>query len=355
MDTDKGRILVVDDEMVNRVLLSTNLQESGYVVETAADGQQAWEMLGAQQFDVVLLDLIMPRVDGYEVLAQMRGDSVLRHIPVIVISSMDEIESVARCIEMGATDYLTKPFNPVLLHARLNASLANKRMHDMEQAYLKQIQAEQEKSERLLLNILPQPVAEQLKQGQQDIAENFPEVTVLFADLVGFTPFAARNSPAKVLRTLNVIFSAFDRLSEQRQLEKIKTVGDEYMVAGGLPVPRADHAEAVADLALDMQAEMARLNLEEAIEPLQIRIGMHSGPVIAGVIGTKKLAYDLWGDTVNTAHRMQSNGVVGGILVSDATYVRLRGEYLFHEQGITSVKGKGDMMTYLLAGRKEHG
>jgi adenylate cyclase len=352
MSTEKGRILAVDDEMINRVLLSTNLQEAGYVVETAEDGQQAWKMLSAQPFDVVLLDLIMPEMDGYQVLARMKSDDVLRHIPVIVISSMDEIESVVRCIEMGATDYLTKPFNPVLLHARLNASLASKRMHDMERAYLKQIQVEQEKSERLLLSILPQPVAEQLKRGQQDIAENFAEVTVLFADLVGFTPFAARNSPAKVLRTLNIIFSAFDQLSEHYQLEKIKTIGDEYMVAGGLPLPRTDHAEAVADLALDMQAGIARLNAEEKIEPMQLRIGIHSGPVIAGVIGAKKFAYDLWGDTVNTAHRMQSNGVAGGILVSDATYVRLRGEYLFQEQGMILVKGKGDMMTYLLAGRK---
>jgi class 3 adenylate cyclase len=135
-------------------------------------------------------------------------------------------------------------------------------------------------------------------------------------------------------------------------LEKIKTTGDEYMVAGGLPIPRPDHAEAVADLALDMQAEVARLNEGGKIESLQIRIGIHSGPVIAGVIGTKKFTYDLWGDTVNIAHRMQSSGAVGGILVSDATYTRLRDEYLFQEQGMAQVIGKEEMMTYLLIGRK---
>ena len=352
MNTGKGRVLAVDDEMLNRVLLSTNLQESGFTVETAEDGQQALEMLRTQPFDVVLLDLVMPRMDGYQVLAEMKNDNVLRHIPVIVISAMDEIESIVRCIEMGATDYLTKPFNPVLLNARLNASLASKRMHDMEQAYLAQIQAEQEKSERLLLSILPKPVAEQLKQGQTVIAESFPEATVLFADLVGFTPFAARNPPAKVVQTLSTTFSAFDRLTEHHGLEKIKTTGDEYMAAGGLPIPRPDHAEAAADLALDIQAKVAELAKDGKIDSMQIRIGIHSGPVIAGVIGTKKFAYDLWGDTVNTAHRMQSNCIVGGILVSDATYVRLRDEYLFREQGMSQVKGKGEMTTYLLTGRK---
>ncbi len=352
MNTGQGRILVVDDEMLNRVLLSTNLQESGYSVETAEDGQQALEMLSAQPFDVVLLDLIMPRVDGYQVLAQMKSDGVLRHIPVIVISSMDEIESVVRCIEMGATDYLTKPFNPVLLHARLNASLASKRMHDMEQAYLKQIQAEQEKSERLLLNILPKPIADRLKQGQSIIADSFVEVTVLFADIVDFTGLSAHMSPTELVVLLNEIFSAFDRLAEQHSLEKIKTIGDAYMVVGGLPTPRIDHAEAIADMALDIQREIAQFEVGNG-EPLRIRIGINTGPVVAGVIGTRKFSYDLWGDTVNTASRMASHSLCDCVQVTAATYKRLRDNYLFEERGVIQVKSKGEMMTYLLIRRKE--
>jgi adenylate cyclase len=159
MTENAGLVLVVDDDSLNRMLLTTNLQQQGYTVTSARDGKQALELLHAQPFDVVLLDLLMPEMDGYQVLAKMKQDPVLRHLPVIVISALDEMESVIRCIEMGATDYLSKPFDPVLLRARLNASLVNKRLHDIEQAHLKAIQVERERADRLLLNILPAPIA----------------------------------------------------------------------------------------------------------------------------------------------------------------------------------------------------
>lgn len=210
---------------------------------------------------------------------------------------------------------------------------------------------EQQESERLLLNILPKAIAERLKQGDINIADGFAEVTILFADIVGFTEISSRVSPQKLVALLNKIFSAFDELSEQHGLEKIKTIGDNYMVASGLPKPHPNHAEAIAEMALDMQKKMAKFSLECG-ETLNIRIGINTGPVVAGVIGTKKFIYDLWGDAVNTASRMESQGIPGKIQVSAVTYHLLQDRYLFEERGIIQVKGKGEMTTYLLMGRK---
>lgn len=215
------------------------------------------------------------------------------------------------------------------------------------------LEAEREKSERLLLNILPQPIAEQLKQQKSTLADHFPEATVLFADIVDFTKLSARVEPTELVALLNQIFSAFDMLAERHGLEKIKTIGDSYMVVGGLPSPRIDHAEAVAEMALDMQQEIARFQTEDG-ERFNIRIGINTGPVVAGVIGIKKFIYDLWGDTVNTASRMESHGIPGYIHVTAATYDRLRDKYVFKERGTIQVKGKGEMLTYLLTGKKVH-
>jgi class 3 adenylate cyclase len=211
---------------------------------------------------------------------------------------------------------------------------------------------EQERSERLLLNVLPAPIAERLKQGEGVIADAFPDVTVLFADLVDFTRRSQRTSPAQVVAALNELFSAFDRLAQRHGLEKIKTIGDAYMVAGGLPDPRPDHAQAVAEMALAMQTEVAR-RTDPSGQPLAVRIGIDTGPVEAGVIGTSKFSYDLWGDTVNTASRMESHGIPGCIQVTARTYQRLRVGYRFRRRGPISVRGKGEMVTYFLLGRNQ--
>jgi len=214
----------------------------------------------------------------------------------------------------------------------------------------KALAAEREKAEQLLLNVLPEPIADRLKQSQSAIAEHFDEVTILFADIVGFTPLSARLKPIELVNFLNQIFSTFDRLAEQYQLEKIKTIGDAYMVAAGLPLPRADHASAIAEMALAMQAAIEQFQ-QETGEPLQIRIGINSGVVIAGVIGKKKFIYDLWGDAVNIASRMESSGEPGSIQVTQATYEQLRDRYRLEERGIVAVKGRGEMVTYWLKGK----
>ncbi|NER35569.1 MAG: PAS domain-containing protein [Oscillatoria sp. SIO1A7] len=213
------------------------------------------------------------------------------------------------------------------------------------------LRAEQQNSERLLLNILPEPIAEQLKQEQSAIADYFDCTTILFSDIVGFTDLSSRMSPIKLVNLLNRMFSQFDKLADRHGLEKIKTIGDAYMVAGGLPVHRSDHAEAVADMALEMQAAMKNFQAE-IDRRLQIRIGINTGPVVAGVIGIKKFIYDLWGDTVNVASRMESSGVPGRIQVTKDTYHRLKDKYLFDKRGEVDVKGKGEMTTYWLCDRK---
>jgi class 3 adenylate cyclase len=215
---------------------------------------------------------------------------------------------------------------------------------------MQDLQLEQSKAEALLLNVLPKPVADRLKQGQSSIVDSFPDVTVLFADLVEFTSESARSSPAEIVRWLNMIFSEFDRLAELHGLEKIKTIGDSYMAVGGLPIQRPDHAEACAHMALEMQAAIARLNRENETY-WRLRIGMHSGPVIAGIIGTKKFIYDLWGDTVNTASRMESHGLPEKIQISEATQLKLKGRFNVTRRGLTEIKGKGAMTTYLLQPR----
>ncbi|MEM9542832.1 MAG: adenylate/guanylate cyclase domain-containing protein [Cyanobacteria bacterium P01_E01_bin.42] len=214
-----------------------------------------------------------------------------------------------------------------------------------------QLQDERKKSEDLLLNILPQRVAEQLKAGQETIAESFSEATVLFADLVGFTSLASRIPPVELVNILNEIFSAFDSLAEQYGLEKIKTIGDAYMVVGGIPVAQDSHIEAIADLALAMQREIRLIGLESQ-RSFALRVGIHTGPVVGGVIGLKRFSYDLWGDTVNIASRMESQGVPGCIQVTEATYYRLHDKFLFAERGAIDVKGNGKMQAYLLLEKK---
>jgi class 3 adenylate cyclase len=214
------------------------------------------------------------------------------------------------------------------------------------------LRTEQQKADKLLLNILPAPIAEQLKQNQRAIAQRFEDVTILFADLVDFTPLASRMTATDLVAQLNTIFSAFDRLVEKHGLEKIKTIGDAYMVVGGLPNPDANHAGAIAEMALEMQQVISRFRADTG-EPFRLRIGINTGPVVSGVIGLKKFSYDLWGNSVNVASRMESQGIPGKIQVTESTYLHLCDRYVLVPRGTIQVKGWGEMNTYFLAGRKD--
>jgi class 3 adenylate cyclase len=215
----------------------------------------------------------------------------------------------------------------------------------------RELEIAQEQSERLLLNILPAVIAEQLKHQHTTIADSFHAVTVLFADIVGFTELSSRTSPSELVELLNQIFCLFDELAEIHSIEKIKTIGDAYMAVAGLPDYRSDHALAIANMALDMQKSVVKFNQQNNLS-FQIRMGISTGPVVAGVIGLKKFAYDLWGDTVNTASRMESHGIPDNIQICEATYQVLKDQYLLEARGLIKIKGKGEMMTYLLHGRK---
>jgi class 3 adenylate cyclase len=213
------------------------------------------------------------------------------------------------------------------------------------------LEKEYARSEGLLANILPRAIIDRLKTGEKNIADGVPEATIIFADLVGFTTLAGLLSPSDLIRQLNAIFSCFDDIVGQRHVEKIKTIGDAYMIACGLPEQRADHAVVAAEVALSMLDEVQALNERGEIS-CQVRIGMHSGPVVAGVIGERKFAYDVWGDTVNTASRMESHGVPGRIQVSQRTRDLVNDHYLLEPRGVVNIKGKGEMSTYLLTCRR---
>ncbi|ELS34668.1 MULTISPECIES: adenylate/guanylate cyclase domain-containing protein [Pseudanabaena] len=238
-----------------------------------------------------------------------------------------------------------------LYQSQESLRLANEELEARVERRTAELRKEKERSEQLLLNVLPASIADRLKQTNESPAEHFEDATILFADIVGFTSLSARMEPLELVSGLNQIFSAFDQLTEKYGLEKIKTIGDAYMVVGGLPISRPDHAKAIADMALDMQAYIQNSSslLSESIE---LRIGINTGAVIAGVIGIKKFIYDLWGDAVNVASRMESHGKPGYIQVTEATYQRLKGDYLLESRGPITVKGRGEMVTYWLIGKK---
>lgn len=486
---EKGIILIVDDNLDNLELLFFILSDS-FTVLLASDGNTAIEKVEEAHPDLVLLDVMMPGIDGFETCRQLKAQESSKDIPVIFMTALSETVDKVRGFNVGAVDYLTKPIKEEELIARVTTHLTlrqlNLRLKEQNQALQQEIRKRQEKeeelrlsnqaiaashngivicdatapdmpityvnpafeeisgykaqeiigkncrflqgkdtdqsalqelrealrigksctvilsnyrkdgthfwnelsvspiyndegilthfvgiqmditerkqaqealraqqqqTEELLLNILPKPIAQQLKLNPSIIADSFDEVSVLFADLVGFTQFSAQRNAKELVELLNVIFSKFDQLAEQHGLEKIKTIGDAYMVVAGLPTARTDHAEAIAKMALDMQQAIVKVNAETGTA-FSIRIGINSGPVVAGVIGLKKFSYDLWGDTVNTASRMESQGIPGAIQVTAQTYERLRDKYLFEERGVIRVKGKGEMITYLLRGRK---
>ena len=537
-DNYQADILVVDDTPDNLRLLIRILQKQGYKVRPVTNGFSALEAIQSSRPDLILLDIMMPDISGYEICQKLKSEPLLMDIPIIFLSALEDGLNKAKAFEVGGSDYITKPFQVKEVVARVNnqlmvrslqmqlqaknhklmeqndqlqeeiaerqrvemetrlslkATQAISKSEDFDSAIdvilglicetiewnlaeawipdsdgqilkcatgkyasdlsfsefrqtslkltfapgvglpgriflsqepewikdvsqvqediflrfksaedvglkaafglpiladeqvlavvifycdkslecqprllelfsavatqlgslIKRKQAEsalrwqQKQTEKLLLNILPKPIALRLQKEQKLIADYFDEVSVLFADLVGFTEFSAHKTPTQLVEILNGIFCEFDRLSESRGLEKIKTIGDAYMVVGGLPTPREDHGEAIALLALEMQAALTQFNLKIG-ESFQLRIGIHSGSVVAGIIGISKFSYDLWGDTVNVASRMESNGSSGKIQVTAATYERLKDMFVFEERGMVEVKGKGQMLTYWL-------
>jgi CheY-like chemotaxis protein len=339
-----GRILVVDDNEMNRDVLSRRLERQGHSVVTAEDGAKALEVLREKEIDAVLLDIMMPNMDGYQVLEAMKADPQLRHVPVIMITAVDAVESVVRCIQMGAEDYLPKPFNKDILKARLTSCLERKRLRDQEAALLRQLAAEKARSDELLHVILPDAIVEELKATNEVRPRRFENVAVLFSDIVGFTKYCDKSPPEEVVAHLQTLTTAFEEIALRHRVQKIKTIGDAFMATAGLLEPVDNPVLHCVRCGLEM------VEATKASPPAwSLRVGIHVGPVMAGVVGKRQYLFDLWGDTVNTAQRMESNAPSDGVAVSAAAWEQIAHVCTGESLGRLVAKGKGEMEIYRVA------
>lgn len=338
-------ILVVDDDPFNRDVLQQELDLLGHRAEMAAGGREALAALERDSFDAILLDVMMPGLDGFQVLQALRADRRHRDIPVIMISARDDQDSVIRCIELGAEDYLPKPFDPVLLKARLGACLEKKRWRDQEAAYRRTIEEERQRADALLHIILPAPAVQELKATDRVTPRRYPFVAVMFADIVGFTRHCELRPPEDVVADLHAFAEAGEHLVAAHGLEKIKMVGDALLTTGNLLHANADPVMASLRCAFALQeaalATPARWEL---------RTGIHLGPVVAGVVGRRKLGFDVWGDTVNVAARLAELGSPGTISLSADAWAHVAERARARALGPVDLKGKGKLEVHSCLG-----
>jgi class 3 adenylate cyclase len=333
------RILVVEDDAFSRNLLVQLLANQGYQrVEVAADGRQALDRLRHGGVDLVLLDIEMPQLDGIEVLRRLKDDPRLSAIPVIVISGVGEVASIVRCIDFGAEDYLSKPFNPVILRARISASLEKHRLRKLEAARLAQILQEQQKADGLLNVILPAAAARELKSSGVVAPRRHEQVAVLFCDIVGFTAYCDRHRAEDVVARLQVLIERFERITESHRMEKIKTIGDSFMATAGMLRFNPDPLRSAVRCGLDMIAATA-----EVVNDWQVRVGVDCGPIVSGVLGRQKYQFDVWGGVVNIAARMTELASPGSVALARAAWIALRDDFSGRLLGPRTVKGIGPM------------
>lgn len=335
-----AHILVIDDEEHNRTVLKDTLEARGYEVTEFESALDAMKMILERVPDVILLDVMMPGMDGFTFCRILRQRASTKSIPVLIITALSERTERLMGIEAGATDFLTKPVDLQEVLLRVRNVAQTKRLFD-------QLEAERAKSERLLLNILPKPIAARMANGEVRIADNHSEVSVLVADLVDFTVLSELIAPDQVVSLLDEIFTRFDELVDKHGLEKIKTIGDAYLVAGGLFWEKQPHAQAIIELAQEMNSAVEQVNQHYGTS-IRIRIGITIGPVVAGVIGQKKFAYDLWGATVNFAFQLESSARPGTILISQGLRDRLNSAFRFEVEKFANVKGGPDIVAHRL-------
>jgi DNA-binding response OmpR family regulator len=332
-------ILLVDDDENNRYTLSRRLNRENFTdITEAGNGRAALEMLRERPFDLVLLDVMMPEMDGYETLGHIKSDMNLRDIPVIMISALDAIDSVVRCIEMGAEDYLPKPFNPVLLKARIGASLEKRRLRFQEESYTRQIEGEKRRSDELLHAVLPPGAIRELKATNEVRPRRYDGVAVLFCDVVDFTSYCDKNPPEQVVSELQTLIEEFERIVAVHGLEKIKTIGDALLATAGLLQPVDEPLIAAVRCGLDLIEGTRRIHPHWGV-----RVGIHHGPVVAGIVGRKQFLFDLWGDTVNMAARVAASANVNSLFMSSLVWMRIRGRCQARSHGVFDLKGKGSI------------
>jgi adenylate cyclase len=352
-----GKILIVDDQKANVLVLERTLRGAGYLgVTSTMNSTEVCDLHRKNRYDLILLDLHMPGMDGFQVIEQLKEIETEGYVPVLVVTAQPDHK--LRALKAGARDFVSKPFDLAEILVRVYNMLELRLLHLQTRLLYDRVIAEQQITERLLLNVLPASIVDRLKGLAETMADGFTEViadrcenvTVVFADIVNFTRFSEGVTPEILVNVLNDIFTRFDRIADNRGMEKIKTIGDAYMVAAGVPIPVADHVGRAAHTALDMMEAMAQFN-EQGPYKLNVRIGIDTGPVVAGVIGKRKFLYDLWGDVVNTASRMESHSAEGRIQVTSAVRQLLDKPFYFDDRGVIDVKGKGQMHTWFLNGR----
>ena len=350
----KAKLLIVDDQAANLLLLERLLRSAGYDdISSTQNPTEVIDLHRQNRYDLILLDLNMPEMDGFQVMEGLKGIETDGILPVLVITAQPNEK--LRALKVGALDFVSKPIDIAEVLARVQNLLQVRLLNLETQKLYEQVLVEQDLSEMLLNNVLPQAIAARLKGRSkltadhlnQAIVDSYANVTVLFADIVGFTAFSQGVSPEVMVGVLNDLFTRFDHIAENRGLEKIKTIGDCYMAAAGLPLVVSDHADRAAYMALDMLIAIQDFNAS-SLYPLNIRIGISTGAAVAGVIGKSKFLYDLWGDVVNTASRMESHGTAGRIQMSDATRQALSQPFSLEHGGVIEVKGKGEMSTWFL-------
>ena len=329
---DPGRLLIVDDNKVNRILLSRGVEHHGHTVETAENGRQALEMLKRGSYDLVLLDIEMPEMNGYQVLEACLQDNELRNIPIIMTSSLDEIDSVVKCVELGAEDYLNKPVNPILLRARVNASLEKKRLRDEQR--------------KLIRTFATKEVADELSKTGFSLGGKFVNASVMFADIRSFTTLTESLPPAEIIEMLNDYYALMFEAITSNGGSVNQMIGDGLMAIFGAPVPYEDHCERAVNAAKEMLELLEAFNQDQAAQDkpqIKIGIGIASGMVIAGFTGTQHRAtYTCVGDTVNLAARLEAHTKVVGepILIESATRTALGDAFQVRSHGPMQLKGK---------------
>ena len=345
-----ARLLVVDDSVINREILVRHLQNQGHDVVAAVDGASALAVLqGPQDIDLAILDYWLPDMDGLTILQAMQGDPRHRDTPVLMLSGEPDPTTIADCIAAGADDFLRKPFVPSLLRARIESCLAKRRFRERERGFVKRLERERERSRELLRVILPEPIAHELSQTNQVAPKRHEHVAVLFADISGFTAYCDKRQPEEVLSRLQSIVVAFEELAEKFGVQKIKTVGDSFMAACGLLDKVDDPVLRCVQMGLQMVEIVRRIEPE-----WQLRVGVHVGPVVAGIVGRSQYLFDIWGDTVNTASRVESCGGNGQVCVSRAAWREIEGRVRGRSLGLVEAKGKGEIELFRVDGTRPH-
>ena len=334
-----GSILVVEDDPFFRALLTRRLHEEGFTdVQAVEDGLEALRSVRNGRIDLVLLDIELPGLDGIQVLHELKSDARLSDIPVIVISGLDEMKSVVRCLELGAEDYLPKPFDPAILRARINTSLEKRMLRRLEELRVNQIVKERERSQALLNVILPRIAARELMATGAVAPRRHEGVAVLFCDIVGFTAYCERHEPEYVVARLQSLIERFEQLTDAHEMEKIKTIGDSFMATAGMLQPSASPLRSVVHCGLDMIMQTPQI-----VPGWQVRIGVDCGRLVSGVLGRQRYQFDVWGSVVNGASRITECAPTGAVALRQAISLQIDAEFNCEPIGTKQLKGLGEV------------